>query len=48
MTVKLKDFMKILSTVSAIVTGLVELTKQVNLYLEREKENPKKEEPKDK
>ncbi len=30
--------MKILSTLSAIVTGLVELTKQVNIYIEREKE----------
>jgi hypothetical protein len=38
MTVKLRDFMKILSTLSAIVTGLVELTKQVNIYIEREKE----------
>lgn len=38
MTIKLRDFIKILSTVSAIVTGLVELTKQVNIYIEREKE----------
>ena len=38
MTVKLRDFIKILSTLSAIVTGLVELTKQVNICIEREKE----------
>ena len=41
MSIRLKDLIKILSTLAAIVSGLAELSKQVNTYLSKkeEKEN---------
>jgi hypothetical protein len=35
MTIKLKDFIRILSMISTIITGIVEIVKQVNLYQEK-------------
>lgn len=43
MTIKLKDFIRILSMISTIITGIVEIVKQVNLYQEKkDKVNEKK------
>jgi hypothetical protein len=35
MTIKLKDFIRILSMISTIITGIVEIVRQVNLYQEK-------------
>ena len=35
MTIKLKDFIRVLSMISTIITGIVEIVKQVNLYQEK-------------
>ena len=37
MSIRLKDLIKILSTLATITTGLVELTKQVNIYNKNKK-----------
>ena len=48
MNIKLKDVIKVLSIVSAIVSGIGEITKQINSYREKEakKEAPEVEEKK--
>lgn len=48
MTIKIKDVIKILSIVSAIVSGIGEVAKQINSYREKEskKETPEVEEKK--
>jgi hypothetical protein len=48
MTIKIKDIIKVLSIVSAIVSGIGEVAKQINSYRDKEakKEIPEVEEKK--
>lgn len=41
MSIKLKDLIRILSTLAAVVSGLAELAKQINIYFNKKetKEN---------
>ena len=44
MKIKINDLIKILSTVSAILTGAGEIIRQVNIYNKKNHKRPKKHE----